>query len=101
MFDFTYRLEEDLRSQRIMLESLSLKYEIQRIKTAEYYSFHMRRWKLGECLQKQVVENINACIGEFDGFSYSSVRASAVFRTLEDMLKDKIITRDEYNFCNV
>lgn len=101
MFDFAYKLEEDLRLQRMSLESLSFKYETQRLKTAMYYSFHMRNWELGERLQKQLQENTYASIGEFDGFSYSSVRANAMFRTLEDMVENGLITIEEYKFCNV
>ena len=66
-----------------------------------YYSFHMRRWDLGKKLNEQLRENSNAIIGEFDGFCYFSRRASAIYRTLEDMLRDGIITREEYNFCNI
>lgn len=61
----------------------------------------MRCWDLGEKLDKQLRENMDAAIGGFDGFCYSSRRADAVYRNLEDMVRDGIITREEYSFCNI
>lgn len=54
---------------------------------------------LAEKLQKQSEENRDALIGEFDGFCYASWRANAVYRTLEDMLYEGIITETEYREC--
>lgn len=42
---------------------------------------------------------MDALIGEFDGFCYSSRRRRATFRTLEDLFEDGIITEAEYDFC--
>ena len=100
-YGLAFELENELRANRQELEHLSVALEEYRIKAAMYYSFHMRRWDLGKKLNEQLRENSNAIIGEFDGFCYSSRRASAIYRTLEDMLRDGIIAREEYNFCNI
>lgn len=100
-YGLAFELEQELRANRQELERLSIAVEAYRIKAAMYYSLHMRRWDLGEKLRNQLQENDDAIIGEFDGFCYSSRRASAVYRTLGDMFHDGIITREEYNFCNI
>lgn len=100
-YGLTYELEKELRSNRHELQYLSVALEEYRIKAAMYYSFHMHKWDLGKKLNEQLQENKDAIIGEFDGFCYSSRRANAVYRTLEDMFRDGMITREEYNFCNV
>lgn len=48
---------------------------------------------------EQAEEIVDALTGEFDGFSYASWRANAVYRTLEDMLYEGIITEKEYREC--
>ena len=40
-------------------------------------------------------------VGEFDGYCYSSWRANAIFRTLEDMYNEGLLTEDEYNKCRI
>lgn len=100
-YGLAYGLEQELKANRQELEQLSISVEEYRIKAAMYYSFHMHRWDLGKKLNEQLQENRDAIIGEFDGFCYFSRRASAVYRTLEDMIRDGIITREEYNFCNI
>lgn len=100
-YGLAFELENELRMNRQELEHLSIAVEEYRIKSAMYYSFHMRRWDLGKNLNEQLRENMDAVIGEFDGFCYSARRASAVYRTLDDMFRDRIITREEYNFCNI
>lgn len=100
-YGLAYGLEHELRTNRQELERLSILVEEYRIKAAMYYSFYMHRWDLGETLRKQLRENMDAVIGEFDGFCYSSRRASAVYRTLGDMVRDGIIIREEFNFCNI
>lgn len=79
----------------------SQEYEIEilRIKAAKYKAFFFRDSELGEKLGKQEEENRNALIGEFDGFSWASWRASAIFRTLEDMLAEGILSESEYRRC--
>lgn len=100
-YGLAYGLEQELRTNRQELEQLSIAVEKYRMKAAMYYSFHMHKWDLGKKLNEQLQENMDAIIGEFDGFCYASWRVNAVFRTLEDMLHDGIITREEYNFCNI
>ena len=100
-YRLTFELENELRMNRQELEHLSIAIEEYRIKAAMYYSLHMRRRDLGDRLRNQLQENDDAIIGEFDGFCYASWRANAVFRTLEDMVHDGIITREEYNFCDI
>ena len=71
---------------------ISQEYEIEmlRIKAAKYKAIK---------LQEQEEENKDALVGEFDGFCWSSRRAFAVFRTLEDMYDEGLITESEYREC--
>lgn len=71
-----------------------------RVTAAKYKALFFGKHDLSQKLCDQEKENIDACIGEFDGFSYSSARARAVFRTLEEMVDDGILSEDEYAFCN-
>lgn len=52
-------------------------------------------------LQEQEEENRYALIDEFDGYCYASWRANAIFRTLEDMCNEGLLTEDEYNKCRI
>lgn len=79
---------------------LKTENEILRIKVAKYKAYFFGRYDLVEKLEKQIKENRDYLIGEFDGFCYCSWRARAVFRTLEDMYDEGIITESEYNFCD-
>lgn len=78
-------------------------YEVEnlRIKAAMYKAYFFRNFSLAEKLQKQSEENRDALIGEFDGFSYASWRANAVYRTLEDMCDEGLLTEKEYRECKV
>lgn len=78
-------------------------YEIEnlRIKAAMYKAYFFRDSSLAEKLQKQSEENRDALVGEFDGFSYASWRANAVYRTLEDMYCEGLLTKKEYRECKV
>lgn len=77
---------------------MSQEYEIEllRIIAAQYKAFFFHNWNLGEKLQKQREENKDAIVGEFDGHGYASWRANAIFRTLEDMYNEGLITESEY-----
>ena len=77
------------------------KYEIEklRIKAAMYHAFFFRNSDLAKKLREQNDENNDALIGEFDGFSYASWRRNAVFRSLEDMYADGLLTEKEYREC--
>lgn len=81
----------------------SQEYEIEtlRIKAAKYKAFFFHYSELGEKLQKQEEENRDALIGEFDGFCYASWRARAVFRTLEDMYAEGMLSESEYRQCDL
>ena len=79
---------------------LKAENETLRVKVAKYKAFFFGNGELGKKLQKQLEENRDSLVGVFDGFCYASWRARAVFRTLEDMLYDGIITESEYSFCN-
>lgn len=81
-------------------ERCELELQILRITAAKYKALFFGKNDLSDKLSEQERENIDACIGEFDGFSYSSVRARATFRTLEDMRNDGILTDDEYAYCD-
>lgn len=76
-------------------------YEIDklRIKAAMYHAFFFRNSDLAKKLREQNEENNDALIGEFDGFSYASWRRNAVFRSLEDMYADGLLTEKEYREC--
>jgi hypothetical protein len=69
-----------------------------RLKAAYYKALLQGTCDLAEKISKQLTENEDYKIGEFDGFGYSSKRANARFRTLEDMYGCKMITEDEFRF---
>lgn len=78
-------------------------YEIEnlRIKAAIYKAYFFRNSILAGKLEKQSEENGDALVGEFDGFSYASWRTNAVYRTLEDMCDEGLLTEKEYRECKV
>lgn len=80
---------------------ISQEYEIEmlRIKSAKYKAFFFRESDLAIKLQEQEEENRDALVGEFDGYCYASWRANAIFRTLEDMYDEGLITESEYREC--
>lgn len=80
---------------------ISQEYEIEmlRIKAAKYKAFFFRESDLAIKLKEQEEENTDALVGEFDGFCWSSRRA--VFRTLEDMYDEELLTEDEYKECRI
>lgn len=80
---------------------ISQEYEIEslRIKGAMYKAYFFHNSELAEKLGKQAKENADALTGEFDGFSYASWRANAVYKTLEDMLYEGLLTEKEYREC--
>lgn len=82
-------------------ELVCQKYEIEklRIKAAMYRAFFFRNSDLAKKLRELNEENDYALIGEFDGFNYASWRRDAVFRSLEDMYTDGLLTREEYREC--
>ena len=86
--------QEKLVSQEYEIENL-------RIKAAMYKAYFFRNFSLAEKLQKQSEENRDALIGEFDGFSYASWRVNAVYRTLENMCDEGLLTEREYKECKV
>lgn len=86
--------QEKLVSQEYEIENL-------RIKAAMYKAYFFRNSSLAEKLQKQSEENRDALIGEFDGFSFASWRANAVYRTLEDMCDEGLLTEKEYRECKI
>ena len=61
-----------------------------------YHAFFFHNSDLAKRLRDQNEENDNALIGEFDGFSYASWRRDAIFRSLEDMCVDGLLTEEEY-----
>ena len=70
--------QEKLVSQEYEIENL-------RIKAAMYKAYFFRNSILAEKLQKQSEENRDALIGEFDGFSYASWRASKTVKYTGDI----------------
>lgn len=71
------------------------------LKAAMYKAFFHGKYDLAEKLQNQIKENYDHNVGEWDGFCYASWRARAVYRTLVDMCRENIITKEEYSFCEV
>ena len=91
----------ELANSQYRLISQEYEIELLRIIAAHYRAFFFHNWDLGKKLQKQREENEGALVGEFDGFCYASWRASAVFRTLEDMYNEGLLTEDEYRECKI
>ena len=91
----------ELTNSQYRLISQEYEIEILRIKAAKYKAFFFRESDLAIKLQDQEEENKDALVGEFDGFCWSSRRAFAVFRTLEDMYDEGLLTEDEYNKCRI
>lgn len=87
-------LNRTIEQQEIIIDELELK-------AAEYKALFFGRDDLVEKLRKQIRENRDHCIGEFNGFCYASWRARAVYRTLVDMYRGNIITEEECSFCKV
>lgn len=87
-------LNKTVEAQEIIIDELELK-------AAMYKAKFFNKYDLAEKLQAQIMENYNSCVGEFDGFCYASWRARAVYRTLADMYRENIITKEEYSFCEV
>lgn len=82
---------------------ISQEYEIEmlRIKAAKCKAFFFHESDLAIKLQEQEEENTDALVGEFDGYCYASWRANAIFRTLEDMYDEGLLTEDEYKECRI
>lgn len=87
-------MESVTNAQELLIEEY-------RLKAAMYKAFFFGKSKLAEILQNQIKENYDNCVGEFDGMCYASWRAKAIYRTLEDMAKQNLITKSEYEFCQV
>lgn len=90
---------EDLLCELKEKEDLQISNEILKLEKAKYKAYFYGKSELAEKLSYQVDNNYDYLVGPDDGFSYSSIRAKAKFRTLEDMLEEGIITQKEYNFC--
>ena len=69
------------------------------LEKSKYKAYFYGRSDLAKKLSKQIEENEDNLIGAYDGFWSSSKRANAIFRNLEDMYEQNIISKEEYNFC--
>ena len=87
-------LNKTVARQEIIIDELELK-------GAMYKAYFFGKSELAEKLRNQITENYNNRVGEFDGFSYASWRAKTVYRTLEDMYNENLITEGEYLFCEL
>ena len=76
-------------------------YQQMKVTAAKYKALFYGRDGISKKLCDQESENRDACIGAFDGFCYSSKRAVARFRTLDDMKNEGILDADEFAFCDV
>lgn len=93
-------LEKELHRINIAFDKRGLMIEKYRLKTAMYKASFFHRNDLAIKIQQQIIENNDAETGEFDGFCYASWRSNAIYRTLEDLIEQRIISKEEYNFCN-
>ena len=93
-------LGEELLEMNITINSQEKEIEVLRVKSAKWKAHFFGRRKLADKIDCQDSENLDALTGEFDGFCYCGRRANAVFRTLEDMMDDGILTKEEYSFCD-
>ena len=88
------KITSEMEAQDFMIAQLE-------IRAAEYKAHFYGRTDLAEKLNKQYQENEDYRVGDFDGFCYASWRANAKFRTLNFMLIDCLLTKEEYEFCKV
>lgn len=96
---YTVNLGTELLELNAIISSQEKEIEMLRLKAAKYKAYFFMKNDLADKLEKQIHENLGALTGEFNGFCYASWRANAIFRSLEDMLEDKIITEQEYREC--
>lgn len=103
MTDLCRQIEffEDVLHSLKSAKSLRVELEKTRLAAAMYKAYLFRRDELAKKLEDQNTENVKACVGAYDGFCYSSDRAKAVFRTIEDMVEEGIISADDLDFCRV
>lgn len=94
-----FNIEKNMMETQVRLIFQESKIELLRIKAAKYKAYFFHKFELAEKLEKQERENEDALVGEWDGMCYASWRAKAVFRTLEDMRDEEIITESEYKEC--
>lgn len=87
-------LNKTVAQQEMIIDELMLK-------SAMYKANFFGKHNLANKLNEQIMENFNSCIGEWDGFCYASWRARAVYRTLDDMYREGLITEEERRFCEV
>lgn len=87
-------INQVIQRQQIQIDELKLK-------GAMYKAYFFEKSELVELLRNQIQDNYNSSIGEFDGFCYASWRAKSVYRSLEDLFEQGIITETEYDFCNL
>ena len=87
-------LNRTVAQQEVIIDKLTLT-------AAMYKANFFGKYELAVKLQNQIEENYDYCVGEFDGFCYSSKRARAVYRNLDSMCRKGLITEDEYRFCEV
>jgi hypothetical protein len=97
--DALFNIEKNMMEARAKSIFQEFKIELLRIKAAKYKAYFFHKFQLAEKLEKQERENEDALVGEWDGMCYASWRAKAVFRTLEDMRDEGIITESEYKEC--
>lgn len=87
-------LNKTVAQQEMVIDELMLK-------AARYKASFFGKHNLANKLNEQITENFNSCIGEWSGFCFASWRANAVYRTLDDMYRDGLITEEERRFCEV
>lgn len=100
-YGMSMELGEELVYLNKTVEQQEMYIDELRIKAAMYKAAFFHKYDLYEKLVKQRDENRDARIGGFDGFCYASWRDNAVFRSLEDMYKDGLLTESEYRECEI
>lgn len=100
-YGMSMELGEELVYLNKTVEQQEMYIDELRIKVAMYKAAFFHKYDLYEKLVRQRDENRDARIGGFDGFCYCSWREHAVFRSLEDMYKDGLLTENEYSECEI
>lgn len=91
-------LENVLRLAETLKQNIYLRKEKEkfRLKAAYYKALFQGSSVLANKIREQIKENEDYETGAFDGFAYSSKRANATYRTLDDMYKTNLITENEF-----
>lgn len=101
-FDSISNFGQDLMDLVAVYRALQDRVEFYRLKAALYKAYFYHNNRLSKQLENQIDKNRNSKFEDgFDGFCYDSRYTNSVYRTLEGMLLDGVISNEEYEFCNI